>query len=67
MTIVDTELLPLAVEDIRNFMMKTIKFASFTVKKDLVDALLEVPKYVKLLEIPFYLTIFTNYLSRQNL
>jgi hypothetical protein len=43
---------------------KTIKNQSFTGKKEVVDRLLENPNYVKILSNPFYLSLYSTFLSR---
>jgi hypothetical protein len=40
LTIVETELLPLGVEEMRVYSMKVVKYKSYTAKKDIVDKVL---------------------------
>lgn len=64
LTIVETKLLPFDAESIRNFLMKTVSYQSYTAKKNLVDRITEDPKLVKMLSIPFYLSLYSSFLSR---
>ena len=47
--------------------MKSVRHSSFTTKKELVDKLLLNGKFIKILQNPFYLNLFSHYLSRSNL
>jgi hypothetical protein len=43
--------------------MKVLKNQSFTTKKEVSEKLVEKKRYVKILEIPFYLSLYCHYLS----
>ena len=43
--------------------MKVVKCRSYTDKKDIVESVVDNKKYVKVLENPFYLSLYSSYLS----
>lgn len=43
--------------------MKVVKSKSYTDKKDLVETLVENKKYIKILQNPLYLSLYSNYVS----
>lgn len=43
--------------------MKVVKFKSYTDKKDIVDTVVDNKKFTKILENPFYLSIYSQFLT----
>lgn len=64
LTIVETKLLPFDADSVRNFLMKTVNYQSYTAKKNLIDKIMQNPKFLKILSIPFYLSLYASFLSR---
>jgi hypothetical protein len=64
LTIVETKLLPFDADSVRNFLMKTVNYQSYTAKKNLIDKVMENPKMVNMLSTPFYLGLYSSFLSR---
>ena len=51
-------------EQMKNYLLKTIKYQSFSAKKDLVDKLFEETQRLKILSNPLYLSLYAHFLSR---
>ena len=46
--------------------MKVVNQQSYTAKKNLIDKLLENPKFIKILSNPFYLSLYAAFLCRSD-
>lgn len=64
MTVLEGKMQFIDNEEIKNYLMKTIKYQSFSAKKDLVDKLFEETDRLKILSNPLYLSLFSHFLSR---
>ena len=74
--VVECGMLPLDIEEIRDYLMKSIQFHNYSDKKNFVDELVGIEttaftdahpkyKYISFLQNPFYLHIYCIYLSHQ--
>ena len=74
--VIECGILPLEIEEIRNYLMKSIQFHNYSDKKNFVDELVGIEtvafteshpkyKYISFLQNPFYLHIYCVYLSHK--
>jgi hypothetical protein len=63
LNLITTQLLPLAPDEIKDYMMKVVKSKSYTDKKDIIESLVDNKQYLKILENPFFLSLYCANLS----